>query len=122
VLLGFPVADHSQDYQGYNFAREALDLPLEPGAIVIAKWEEMNQIRYMQRVEGVRPDIQTIEGEKPPQIAALIQQLIPGGKPIYLTPRLYFPIEGHEYVAVGRLSRLTFAPNYDSGIRRSDGD
>ncbi len=117
VLLGFPVADHSQDFAGRNFAREALALPIEPGAIMIAEWEEMNQIRYVQRVEGIRPDIQTVEGLRTSQIAALIQQMITSDKPIYLTPDLKLPTEGHEYLPMGQLSRLIVAPNYDSGIR-----
>jgi len=38
-------------------AREILNYPLEEGAILRANWEMTTALRYLQRVEGLRPDI-----------------------------------------------------------------
>jgi len=38
-------------------AREVLNYPLEEGAILQADWEMATALKYLQRVEGLRPDI-----------------------------------------------------------------
>ncbi|MCS7038988.1 MAG: DUF2723 domain-containing protein [Caldilineales bacterium] len=44
-------------------ALAVLQAPLPPGAVVVGEWHDITPLRYLQRVEGIRPDLWVIHAD-----------------------------------------------------------
>jgi hypothetical protein len=57
VVQMWPTVDQSQDRDLVQWATAVLDLPLEQNALILADSEKIAPLYYLQRAEGVRPDL-----------------------------------------------------------------
>jgi hypothetical protein len=90
ALLAVPALLFSrnlQDIQALNTAdpehaaRAIMAQPLAPGALVIGDWSASEALRYLQAVEGARPDIQFVDAAPP----ATIHEAVAHGRAVYLS-------------------------------------
>lgn len=83
-VLNFPRMDQSANTKYERYARAVLEDHLAPGAVLVAPWEIATPIRYLQYVEGVRPDVLTIH-ESPirPQYQKILDAAHRLGRPFY---------------------------------------
>ncbi len=80
VLWLLPVVQIAQQWQP-ALARRQVDVreqalallqePLPPGAVIVGDWEFITPLRYLQRLEGIRPDLWIIHAG--PEGAAILQ-------------------------------------------------
>jgi hypothetical protein len=84
----WPAADRSRSWSVHDEALDALAQPLPQGATIIGILGEMTVLRYFQRTQGVRPDVQTIAANlEDARMAALAETMDREGA-AYLTRRL----------------------------------
>lgn len=110
VYLNLPNVDYSRNDAVYRVWREILELPIEPGAVVIGNWSESNALLYMQRVEGRRTDLKIVSTfPSQERVAEWVEQNA-NAKAIYLAPGTPGAGETYHYFALGPLLRVTKRP------------
>ena len=88
-------------------ARATLAQPLPAGALLIVDWESVEGMRYLQAIEGLRPDLE-IRPLNADVIRADAEAALAGGRAVYLLrPQ---PELGLAQSPAGRLWRVSTAP------------
>ncbi|HEX9075398.1 MAG TPA: DUF2723 domain-containing protein [Anaerolineae bacterium] len=117
MLVILPFGDHlrasdwSTNYHDYKQWEEIFTLPIPPGANLVGNWRQLNGMRYMQRIEDRRTDLQlvgTIYDPAPQTRAA--QDLVKGDSTLYLAPGLALPQGSYRYALLGPLLQVRTTP------------
>jgi len=107
----YRVADWSTFTRVYQQWDEITTLPIPRGAVLVGTWGQLNAMRYMQRVENRRPDLQfvgTLYDPAPQTDAA--RAAFGDGRAIYLSPGIALPIGTYRYALLGPLLEVRDAP------------
>ncbi len=113
ALLIYPLVDQSQNDRTYRFWDEILALPLEPGAVILGNWSELNALRYMQSVEGRRPDLRQVGiVDTRASVDAGIEFAQTMSDNVYLPPSAPLPAAEYHYRSLGPLLRVSQKPDY----------
>jgi hypothetical protein len=64
VVAHYPEALDRRQIETRAQAQAILDQPLPEGAVLAGPWSEITPLRYLQRVEGVRPDLWIIHADE----------------------------------------------------------
>jgi hypothetical protein len=111
VLLPFPdrfrVADWSSFDRVYKQWDEIFSLPIPRGAVLVGNWGQLNAMRYMQRVENRRPDLQFVGTlyDLAPQTDAA-RAALADGRAIFLSPGIAQPTGDYRYALLGPLLQV----------------
>jgi hypothetical protein len=100
----FRIADWSTFDRVYKQWDEIFTLPIPNGAALAGNWGQLNAMRYMQRVENRRPDLQfvgTLYDPEPQTQAA--QNILPEGGTLFLAPGIPQPNGNYRYAQLGPL-------------------
>jgi hypothetical protein len=60
IVINYPQADRSHDRTDRERAEAVLDA-VEPGALIAAEWSTATPLKYLQIVEGQRPDVEIFD-------------------------------------------------------------
>ncbi len=107
----FRVADWSSFDRVYKQWDEIFTLPIPRGAALVGNWGQLNAMRYMQRVEGRRPDLEfvgTLYDPAPQTDAA--RAAFADGRAIFLAPGIAQPAGDYRYALLGPLLEVRDAP------------
>jgi len=110
AVRAWPAADRSQDWAVHDAGVDTLAQPLPQGATVIGLLGEMTILHYLQRTEGLRPDIQTIAANPESERWAALERAIPAAGAAYLTRQLPGAEGRYHLDAVGPLIRVMPKP------------
>ncbi len=115
IITNLPRVDFSQNFRTYQLWNEIFDLPIERDAVIVGTWSDLNSIRYMQRVEGRRPDLQAaaafISSEA---VTDQVEQNLANHQVVYITPGDQPPTEDYHYNALGPLLRVSTEPTWQA--------
>lgn len=112
ALSNYPKVDFSQNYKVYQFWNETFDLPIQRNALIIGNWSEANAMRYMQRVEERRPDLQVVATAlNSESVSAQVADGLKQGRAVYLTPSDAAPNDTYHYSSLGTLLQVSKDPN-----------
>lgn len=115
LALPFPTrlraADWSTFDRVYKTWDEIFSLPIPPNATIVGNWGQLNAMRYMQRVEQRRPDLQAIGTlyDPTPQTKAA-HAAFADGRAIFLAPGVALPYGEYRYTQLGPLLEVRDAP------------
>ncbi len=84
LVINYPQVDRSGDEEYECWARSVIADDLAPNAVVVAPWEIVTGLRYLQFVEGQRPDLLFVH-ESPirPQFQKLLTAAHEQSRPFY---------------------------------------
>jgi hypothetical protein len=107
----FRVADWSTFDRVYKQWDEIFTLPIPNGAVLVGNWGQLNAMRYMQRVENRRPDLQFVGTlyDPGPQTEAA-RNAFADGRAIYLAPGIAQPNGSYRYALLGPLLQVRDQP------------
>lgn len=97
------------DWSTSDCARDILDQPLEPGAVLVGLLGEMTLVRYFQQTAGLRPDLVTIVADAEEARRQAVAAQLANGQPVYLMRPLAGLAETYPLDAVGPLIRVRTA-------------
>ncbi len=108
-----PAVDQSGQRAAYRWGRRVLQLPIPPGAAILADSEKIAPLYYLQRIEGVRPDLDLLVLGNEALYRAELTRRLGEGQPVYLAR--YLPgLEGSYHLrALGPLTEVGTAPLTD---------
>ena len=117
LFLAFPLGDRFRlvDWSSYNreyeLWNEIFTLPIPRGATIVGDWGQLNAMRYMQRVENRRPDLQLVgtQYDPAPQTDAA-RAAFADGRAFYLSPGVALPRGSYRYALLGPLLEVRDAP------------
>jgi len=107
----FRIADWSTFDRVYKQWDEIFTLPIPQNATLVGNWGQLNAMRYMQRIEHRRPDLQfvgTLYDPTPQTDAA--RAAFADGRAIFLAPGIELPIGSYRYALLGPLLEVRGAP------------
>ncbi len=84
IAAGFPEALQRRQTEIRAEAQDILVEPLPPGAVIAGPWVETTPLRYLQRVEGVRPDLWIIHANEQGIRDVLLPAAQTGATPLYV--------------------------------------
>ncbi len=93
----------------YDCARDILEQPLEPGAVLVGLLGEMTLVRYFQQTAGLRPDLVTIVADDEDARRQAVATALANGQPVYLLRPLDGLAGSYQLDAVGPLIRVRTA-------------
>ncbi len=107
----FRIADWSTFDRVYKQWDEIFSLPIPRGAVLVGNWGQLNAMRYMQRVENRRPDLQFVGTlyDTAPQTEAA-QNAFADGRAIFLAPGIAQPTGAYRYALLGPLLEVRDQP------------
>ncbi|MBI5034120.1 MAG: DUF2723 domain-containing protein [Chloroflexi bacterium] len=107
----FRIADWSTFNRTYKLWDEVFTLPIPQNATMVGNWGQMNAMRYMQRIEHRRPDLQIVgtQDDPTPQTEAA-QATLADGRTIFLAPGVTLPNGDYRYALLGPLLELRDKP------------
>jgi hypothetical protein len=116
VWSNLPTVDRSQEWASRRWGEAVLSLPIAQGAAILADSDKIAPLYYLNRVEGVRPDVQPIvRGDEAGYYEDLNTRL-PAGQTVYLA-RFLPHLEGTYHlrslgplVEVGTVPLITSPP------------
>ena len=91
-----------------RFFRAVMAQPLPAGALVIGHWSVADGLRYLQEVEGQRPDLHVIVTADPSEQRQYIQDELAHGRAVYLLRP--WPALGLEQQPEGQLWHVSLRP------------
>ncbi|HEU4323893.1 MAG TPA: DUF2723 domain-containing protein [Roseiflexaceae bacterium] len=94
-------------------ARAALEQPAEPGALLLGDWQISEALRYLQTVEGLRPDMAFAATVSRPFVQKALE-----GRPVYLLAPA--PELGLAQRPAGALWQVGVEPLADSAVTPAD--
>lgn len=107
----FRIADWSTFDRVYKQWDEIFSLPIPQRSILVGNWGQLNAMRYMQRVENRRPDLEfvgTLYDPEPQTRAA--QTGFAEGRTLYLGPGIPVPTGSFRYALLGPLLEVRDRP------------
>ena len=107
----FHIADWSTFDRVYKQWDEIFTLPIPQNATIVGNWGQLNAMRYLQRVEHRRPDMQAVGTlyDPAPQTEAA-RTAFTDGRTIFLAPGIVQPIGEYRYAQLGPLLEVRDAP------------
>jgi len=115
IALPFPArlraADWSTFDRVYKTWDEIFTLPIPPNATMVGNWGQLNAMRYFQRVEHRRTDLQLVGTlyDSAPQTDAA-RAAFADGRTIFLAPGVALPLGEYRYAQLGPLLEVREAP------------
>ncbi len=110
VITNFTANDHSADWEMYRWGKEVLEMPLEHNAAIIADIDRMAPLHYLQIVEGMRPDTETILPPNEELARREIQYRVAAGQPVYLARFVPNLVEQYHFRSLGALVEVSTQP------------
>lgn len=103
----FHVADWSAFDRTYKLWGEVFTLPIPQNATIVGNWGQLNAMRYMQRIEHRRTDLQLVGTlyDTTPQTQAT-QAAFADGRAIFLAPSVAQPDGDYRYALLGPLLQV----------------
>lgn len=86
ALEQYPQALARRQLDTREQALAVLQAPLPTGAVIVGEWHDITPLRYLQRVEGVRPDLWVIHADAV-GITILQPRAVAAGVPFYVLRR-----------------------------------
>jgi hypothetical protein len=112
IWLNFPVVDQSKRVEAEPWGRYVLGLPLAPGAAVLADGEKFAPLYYLQKTEGLRPDLDLVVYFTEAEYWADLMARLTAGQSVYLAR--YLPhLEGFYLRSLGPLVEIGTEPMSD---------
>ena len=111
LWTNLPQVDMSQHgWEAYRWGEYVLGLDLAPGAAILADSEKIAPLYYLQRVEGVRPDLDIIVMGDEAGYRQQLESRVAQGQPVYLAR--YLPgLEGRFHLrSLGPLVEVGTTP------------
>lgn len=111
----FRIADWSTFDRTYKLWDEIFTLPIPQNATMVGNWGQINAMRYMQRIEQRRTDLQivgTLYDVTPQTMAA--QATLADGRAIFLAPSVAQPDGDYRYSLLGPLLQVRDKPQMES--------
>ncbi|MDE3091816.1 MAG: hypothetical protein KGJ80_20780 [Chloroflexota bacterium] len=107
----FRAADWSAFDRVYKQWDEIFTLPIPRGTVLVGDWGQLNAMRYMQRIENRRPDLQFVGTlyDPAPQTQAA-QNAVADGRAIFLAPGVALPVGTYRYAVLGPLLQVRDQP------------
>ncbi len=115
VILPFPPRFHLADWSTFDRVYKTWDeiftLPIPPNATIVGNWGQLNAMRYMQRIEHRRTDLQIVgtQDDPAPQTIAA-QNAFDDGRAIFLAPGIALPMGEYRYAQLGPLLEVRDKP------------
>lgn len=117
LFLALPFGDRYQtaDWSSYDRVYKQWDeifsLPLPQRSVLVGNWPQLNAMRYMQRVENRRPDLEFVGTlyDPAPQTEAAHTALAEG-RALFLSPGIALPNGSYRYGQVGPLLQVRDKP------------
>ncbi|MBM3127665.1 MAG: DUF2723 domain-containing protein [Chloroflexi bacterium] len=115
IVLPLPArwraADWSQSDREYTLWNEIFSLPIPNHVTLVGDWRQLNGMRYFQRVENRRPDLQLVGTmyDAAPQTDAA-RAAFADGRAIFLAPGLALPLGDYRYAQLGPLLEVRDKP------------
>lgn len=119
LALPFPTrlraADWSTFDRVYKTWDEIFTLPIPAHATIVGNWGQLNAMRYMQRVENRRTDLQLVGTlyDATPQTDAA-RAAFADSRAIFLAPGVALPLGEYRYAQLGPLLEVRDAPQTES--------
>jgi len=109
IWLNLEAVDQSGRNQAEMWGRAVLDLPLAPGAAVLADGEKFAPLYYLQQIEGLRPDLDLVVHFSESEYRADLLARLNAGQTVYLAR--YLPgLEGYALRSLGPLVEVGLTP------------
>jgi hypothetical protein len=121
LWTNLPQVDMShRGWETYHWGQYVLGLDLPQGAAILADSEKIAPLYYLQRVEGVRPDLDIIVMGDETGYRQQLEARLARGQPIYLAR--YLPgLEGRFHLrSLGPLVEVGTTPLMDAGGKMQD--
>jgi len=109
-----PQMDRSNHWAVYDYGLDVIHQPLEPHAAIVGILGEVTLIRYLQEVEGLRPDLLLVPADQEADRMTNVARLLDEGRIVYLTRELPGAPERWSLSAVGPLVRVVPQPVEES--------
>ncbi len=115
VMLPFPPRFHLADWSTFDRVYKTWDeiftLPIPPNATIVGNWGQLNAMRYMQRIEHRRTDLQIVgtQDDPTPQTDAA-RDAFADGRAIFLAPGSALPMGEYRYAQLGPLLEVRDKP------------
>jgi hypothetical protein len=115
VTLSFADRFHIADWSAFNRVYKQWDeiftLPIPQDATIVGSWSQLNAMRYLQRVEQRRLDVQAVGTlyDPAPQTEAA-RAAFADGRAIFLAPGIAQPTGAYRYTQLGPLLEVRDAP------------
>ncbi len=105
-----PQVDQSDQTEAYTWGERVLDLPIAPGAAILADSEKIAPLYYLQRVEGRRPDLDLLVLAGEALYRTELEARLAAGQTVYLA-RFLPGLEGIYHLrALGPLTQVSPRP------------
>ncbi|MBI4788077.1 MAG: DUF2723 domain-containing protein [Chloroflexi bacterium] len=113
----YRVADWSSFDRVYKQWDEIFSLPLPRDAVLVGNWGQLNAMRYIQRVENRRPDLQFVGTlyDPAPQTQAA-RAALANDQALFLAPGIPLPTGNYRYGQLGPLLQVRDRPQTASPI------
>jgi hypothetical protein len=105
-----PEMDRSNHWAVYDYGLDVIRQPLEPNAAIVGILGEVTLVRYLQEVEGLRPDLLLVPADQEADRMMNVARLLDEGRTVYLTRELPGAPEQWSLSAVGPLVRVVPQP------------
>ncbi len=115
----YRIANWSSYDRVYRQWDEIFSLPLPRGSVLVGNWPQLNAMRYMQRIENRRPDLEfvgTLYDTEPQTRAA--HSVLPNGRALFLAPGIPLP-SGFRYQLLGSLVQVLDEPQGHNPVTES---
>lgn len=110
VWSNLPAVDRSQEWASRRWGEAVLSLPIAQGAAILADSDKIAPLYYLNRVEGVRPDLEPIvRGDEAGYYEELNARL-PAGQTVYLARFLPHLESTYHLRSLGPLVEVGTAP------------
>ncbi len=127
TFLALPFADRFRiaDWSGYDRQykqwNEIFTLPIPHNAILVGNWPQLNAMRYMQRIENRRTDLQLVGTyyDPTPQTDAA-HDAFAQNRVLYLAPGIALPNGAYRYGQLGPLLEVRDAPQMNAPIAQKN--
>jgi hypothetical protein len=110
LWTNLPLVDQSGERDAYVWGERVLDLPLAPGAAILADSVRFAPLYYLQRIEGRRPDLDVVVLADEATYRAQLEARLAAGQTVYLA-RFLPGLEGLYHLrSLGPLTEVGTAP------------
>lgn len=109
IWLNLEAVDQSRRNQAELWGRRVLELPLAPGAAVLADGEKFAPLYYLQRIESLRTDLDLVVHFNESEYRSDLLARLEAGQTVYLTRYLPF-LQGYALRSLGDLVEVSKEP------------
>ncbi len=106
----FRIADWSTFDRVYKQWDEIFTLPIPQNATMVGNWGQLNAMRYLQRIENRRTDLQLVGTLYDPIPPDDVREMFAQGRAIFISPGLPPPMGEYRYAQLGPLLEVRDKP------------